>query len=131
MPTVSFDLKGDKELIEALEKAEKSLHSDEVHRVLVEAARAIRADAASRIRDKTGNLRKALFTYEKKQPLGSLLSVLAGVSPKGAPHRHLVEYGHAGPHPAPPHPFWRPALDAQWPRWRSVIMAKAKELLHG
>jgi HK97 gp10 family phage protein len=24
---------------------------------------------------------------------------------------HLVEFGHGGPHPAPPHPFMRPALD--------------------
>lgn len=24
---------------------------------------------------------------------------------------HLVEYGHGGPHPAPPHPFMRPAWD--------------------
>lgn len=28
-----------------------------------------------------------------------------------APHAHLVEYGHAGPAPAPPHPFVRPAFD--------------------
>lgn len=25
---------------------------------------------------------------------------------------HLVEYGHGGPHPAPPHPFMRPAWDS-------------------
>ena len=28
-----------------------------------------------------------------------------------APHAHLVEYGHGGPAPAPPHPFVRPAFD--------------------
>ena len=27
-----------------------------------------------------------------------------------APHAHLIEYGHGGPNPAPPHPFLRPAL---------------------
>lgn len=28
-----------------------------------------------------------------------------------APHAHLVEFGHGGPAPAPPHPFVRPAFD--------------------
>lgn len=28
-----------------------------------------------------------------------------------APHAHLVEYGHGGPAPAPPHPFIGPAYD--------------------
>lgn len=28
-----------------------------------------------------------------------------------APHAHLVEYGHGGPAPAPPHPFIRPSFD--------------------
>lgn len=129
MPTVRFDVEGDKELIKALVRAEKSTHSPEVLEVLIQAAEAIRRDAAGRIRDKTGTLRKSLFVYSKQPERGPLLSVLAGVSPKMAPHRHLVEYGHAGPHPAPPHPFWRPALDAQWPRWRPLIIRKALEVI--
>ena len=28
-----------------------------------------------------------------------------------APHAHLVELGHGGPHPAPPHPFLVPAVE--------------------
>jgi len=34
------------------------------------------------------------------------------VDRKKAPHAHLVEFGHGGKHPAPPHPFLRPAFDA-------------------
>lgn len=30
----------------------------------------------------------------------------------GAAYANPVEYGHGGPHPAPPHPFVRPAFDA-------------------
>lgn len=127
MPAVSISISGDKELLKALEAAEKSLHAESVRNVIAQAAQAIRSDAASRIRDKTGTLRSALFVYDKKSQRGPLLSVLAGVSPKKAPHRHLVEYGHAGPHPAPPHPFWRPALAAQWPLWRPAIMRAARE----
>jgi HK97 gp10 family phage protein len=39
-------------------------------------------------------------------------SVIVGVDRKKAPHAHLVEMGHGGPHPAPAHPFLRPAFDA-------------------
>jgi hypothetical protein len=35
-----------------------------------------------------------------------------GVDRKKAPHAHLVEFGHGGPHPAGPHPYLRPALDS-------------------
>jgi len=47
-----------------------------------------------------------------------ILSPLAGrMGLPGKRHRpskiaHLVERGHAGPHPAPAHPFMRPAADA-------------------
>lgn len=48
-------------------------------------------------------------------------SVIVGVDRKKAPHAHLVEFGHGGPHPAPPHPYLRPALDA--------VKLAAKELM--
>ena len=31
----------------------------------------------------------------------------------GARYANPVEHGHGGPHPAPPHPFVRPAFDAK------------------
>ena len=31
----------------------------------------------------------------------------------GAKYANPVEHGHGGPHPAPPHPFVRPAFDAK------------------
>ena len=31
----------------------------------------------------------------------------------GAEYGNPVEFGHGGPHPAPPHPFVRPAFDAR------------------
>lgn len=130
MPAVRFDIQGDEELVKALEKAQESARSAQVLDVIMSAAEAIRRDAAGRIRDKTGALRSALFVYGKQQRSSrNLLAVLAGVSPKKAPHRHLVEYGHGGPHPAPPRPFWRPAVLAQWPVWRTRIMNAALEAI--
>ena len=49
-------------------------------------------------RSRIGVKRIQLGSYEKKH--GQI-----------APHAHLVEYGHGGPHPAPPHPFIRPSFD--------------------
>ena len=41
--------------------------------------------------------------------------VTVGVHRKdgGAEYANPVEFGHGGPHPAPPHPFIRPAFDAK------------------
>lgn len=36
---------------------------------------------------------------------------------------HLVEFGHGGPHPAPPHPFMRPAWDESLSAVRSKMAA--------
>lgn len=40
------------------------------------------------------------------------------------PHSHLVEYGHGGPRPAPPHPFLRKALDSNIEAARAQFGAK-------
>lgn len=48
-------------------------------------------------------------------------SAIVGVDRKKAPHAHLVEFGHGGPQPAPPHPYLRPAFD--------VVKTAAKALL--
>lgn len=39
---------------------------------------------------------------------------VAIVEPKRPPafHRHIVEFGHGGPAPAPPHPYMAPAIQA-------------------
>jgi HK97 gp10 family phage protein len=59
----------------------------------------------------TGNLKKAVYASAIPPSLSSEAVAFAGVRPRKAPHAHLVEFGHAGPHPAPPHPFVRPAWD--------------------
>ena len=69
---------------------------------------------------RTGNLYKSIqtgkvmktvrntnYATEKYIKIGTKEEALGGY----APHAHLVEYGHGGPAPAPPHPFVRPAFD--------------------
>jgi len=42
---------------------------------------------------------------------------------------HLVEFGHQGPSPAPPHPFLRPALDTTRPEAKAAVTKEAKKRL--
>lgn len=42
-----------------------------------------------------------------------------------------VEYGHGGPHPAPAHPYMRPAFDMMAPAAESIIVAELKAKIGG
>ena len=55
--------------------------------------------------DNARRLRKGIKAKKSKYDGGGWIVLST------APHSHLVEYGHGGPRPAPPHPFLRPALD--------------------
>lgn len=81
-------------------------------KILLEQAKLVR----DRIREKaplgpTGNLKAAAYASSIPASLTGPALAFAGIRPRKAPHAHLVEYGHGGPHPAPPHPFVRPAWD--------------------
>jgi len=52
--------------------------------------------------DKTGKLRKGI-QHEFRED--------RWIARARAPHAHLVEFGHGGPHAAPAHPFLRPAKE--------------------
>lgn len=71
----------------------------------------VRDEARARIHSITGTLRKAVQTKVKSSPYAPLEAEV-GVSYKTtkARYAHLVEGGHGGPHPAPAHPFFAPAL---------------------
>ena len=60
---------------------------------------------------KIGGIKKAIrksgYKEMKRITIGSHRKEMQRM----APHAHLVEYGHGGPAPAPPHPFVRPAFD--------------------
>jgi len=58
----------------------------------------------------TGNLKKSVVvrTVKKRFRTSDRLVFVGFKKPAGS-HAHLVEFGHGGPHPAPPHPFIVPA----------------------
>ena len=47
----------------------------------------------------------------------------------GAAYGNPVEFGHGGPHPAPPHPFVRPAFDAKADEAYEKVKEQLKEAL--
>ena len=69
-------------------------------------------NASTDPRPQSGNLRDALRIKKASKRRGAQVTI--GVHAEGgAPYAHPVEFGHGGPHPAPPHPFVRPAFDSK------------------
>lgn len=89
--------------------------------------KAAKADGVNAPKWPTGTMRKAIGVKAYTSKRGAAVAVIGprrgfkiqvGTRTDGRPifHdpaniAHLVEYGHGGPHPAPPHPFMRPAWD--------------------
>lgn len=104
---LAFKFDGMAELQEQLGKIVNDVSGAEMKEVLLKQAIVLR-DEAKRIAPKgLGNLRNSIFATrgDTNKP-----TAFVGVNFKIAPHAHIVEYGHAGPHPAPPHPYMRPAV---------------------
>ena len=58
---------------------------------------------------KKGNIKRGIVSKLFRRKGKSIAFV--GINFRIAPHAHLVEDGHGGPHPAPPHPFFRPKVN--------------------
>lgn len=115
----AFRFEGMKELQNALADIVDATSGREAKDVFYEAgvvlATQIRANAP---RGRTGNLRSAIYVARGPDIYPN---VLVGFRwPRGA-HAHLVEYGHGGPHPAPPHPFVRPAISSTKGQIQQII----------
>lgn len=62
---------------------------------------------------RSGDLKKNLGVGRRKKTRDSYAVEVGNfhANEPYAPHAHLVEYGHGGPHPAPPHPYLEPAAE--------------------
>lgn len=102
--------------VRAFKGAEEAFGATPLKECLLPIAKRIRDRAKTYVRRSNKakspgylHLVDAVFAAEGKKDHPS---VIVGVDRKKAPHAHLVEFGHGGPHPAPAHPFLRPALTA-------------------
>ncbi len=121
--SMDIEIQGIEELEKQMESLIKAVHPDKVEPVLLDAAKVVAKDAKARApKGKTGNLRKGIVAKKTKRrggmtaalglSAGEAAPAITAIDFRKAPHAHLVEYGHGGPHPAPAHPFFRPAWDA-------------------
>lgn len=69
----------------------------------------------------SGDLLNALKISNVTRKRGGGYTVAIGVMKGTSAYANPVEYGHGGPHPAPAHPFVRPAYDAKVEEAYSII----------
>jgi HK97 gp10 family phage protein len=146
----SITLIGAEEAKRMLQKAQGVVNSEAAQDAILPAAKLIR-DTAKRLvvlgpgKTKNGqprkHLRELIFATKGKRATGitgglaraiygdASPSVIVGIDLKKAPHAHLVEFGHAGPNPAPAHPFLRPAADSCRPLVKQIIENNLRALL--
>uniref|UniRef100_A0A6M3K0V5 Putative tail protein n=1 Tax=viral metagenome TaxID=1070528 RepID=A0A6M3K0V5_9ZZZZ len=124
-------LKGIDELERNIGKLVKDINKGKTS-ILLKQAQLVR----NRIRQKapigpTGNLKKAAYAKAMHETIYQPAVAFAGIRPRKAPHAHLVEYGHGGPHPAPPHPFIRLAWDEVKDQVKNNIRLGLEQIIKG
>ena len=113
MPKVNFTIKGVDQLEKTLDTLLKSLSAEKVE-ILKSAANKGKLYVKSKApKGPTGRLIKSVYANTYPETTGYPAHAFFGIRQgKGkAPHTHLVELGHGGPQPAPPHPFFWKAVD--------------------
>jgi HK97 gp10 family phage protein len=150
---IGLALKGDKALAKALRALPNAIYNRVVRAANTKLMRPVLKAAKQRVPVEFGVLKESLGiktkTFPKKgviftvvgarsgfhKPIGSEVKRKAegrGAKPlkltyvrSPTKYAHLVEFGHAGPHPAKAHPFVRPAWDGQRtsmiPRYRAML----------
>ena len=117
---MSLEFKGGAELRGDIARMSEALQTDggdaAANRLLETAAQPVLEqmihNASTDPQPRSGKLRGALRIKKASGRRGARVTV--GVHrADGAAYSVPVEFGHGGPHPAPPHPFVRPAFDAR------------------
>jgi HK97 gp10 family phage protein len=136
MSNPSIYLKGIDQLERSTNKLLKEVTAGRT-KILLDQAKLVK----NRIREKAplgpptdtrpGSLKAAAYATAMPEKIDSPAAAFAGIRPRKAPHAHLVEFGHGGPHPAPPHPFVRPAWDEMKDEVKANIKSGLKKLIEG
>ncbi len=143
---MGFEIRGLDGLTEELEAMAQRVTNTGANKALKEGAKPIFEDMKRRTlidpKKKTGNLHKSIKVGriivrrrrdESKRPTYKQITIGTHKAEMkaSAPHAHLVEYGHGGPAPAPPHPFIRPAFDTKAEEAYRIIRDVLDEELRG
>ena len=133
-----MQLSGDITLLHRFHQLPPKMQKKYGRRGVAKAARQLVKGAKARAPVRTGQLKKSLG-FRPRTYKGTVLAIVgprrgfATTDETGKKHdpariAHLVEMGHGGPRPAPPHPFLRPAMDELAPTMAATI---ARELQAG
>jgi HK97 gp10 family phage protein len=79
------------------------------------------------ITERSGNLKKSWRAKKFKSKRKGNPATFVANERKLAPHAQLVEFGHGGPHPAPPHPFVRPTVDKFKGEYSRLVQTMLRE----
>ena len=100
-------------------------------KILLTAAQKVKArikqEIQSQFKRHTGNLEGSPYAVAYPAKIGSGAVAFVGIRPRKAPHAHLLEFGHGGPHPAPAHSFMRKGFDQKKSEAAAAIRDKAAE----
>lgn len=131
---VSFDLNNvdglDDRLANAAAELERLLGAEDAKAKIAAAMKLVTDDAKARVHSITGHLAagiKTTITTAADAP--TVIETGISYARTRAHHAHLVEGGHGGPHPAPPHPFWAPAVTAYGDEAAEKLEQLAQELM--
>ena len=109
----SYKIEGFEDLLDDLEKMITKTTDQGLDKALKAGGTVVEREIRGKTPVKTGLLKASIkVSGAKGKKGGRYVTIGSHKSTKGARHAHLVEFGHGGPHPAPPHPFVRPAFDA-------------------
>ena len=127
MPRTSFDVDQFTRDVENARRIFDELPTTYQKRVvrptILAIARAVRNEArkSTAFTDRSGRLRKTIRAKAYKSSARLPVAAYIEAGGAGARQAHLVEAGHRGPRPAPPHPFLEPAVQAAQQRAGQII----------
>jgi len=127
MAQVTLKLSGDKQLMAALnvlpERIDQRVTANAVRAGARLIVKATKANVESGGHVVTGHLLEGLSVRSKWYKASGVFAAYVGSRQRLAPHLHLLEKGHKGPHPAPAYPVLAPAFDATAGAARTKIEA--------
>ena len=133
--SITFDLSPidglDNRLAEKAVRLERLVGSEKTKKEIKTAMKPLTEDAKARIHSITGRLAGAIETRVTTSA-DAPTEIEVGISYKrhrNAHHAHLVEGGHGGPHPAPPHPVWNPAVEAHGEEAAAALEDRINDLI--
>lgn len=107
-----FEIEGYDAFLKEVQQLPDRLKRRETLKLLRRVTKPTIMAAKANVRSRSGRLERSIGNITGKSK--TYPNVLVGPRVKGNHagfHGHLVEFGHGGPHPAPAHPFMRPAYE--------------------